>query len=113
MTPDGIPAVNPRLHLIGTLAEMRVSVEIWYPNRPLEQLCGGARYYLGSATYIFIDGRQVLRSVLHGTPSETFDQVLLRTCAAVRDLPALKLSDLVGASGEWPAPFAKPSTAAF
>ncbi len=105
----GIPAVNPRLHLLGSLATMRVTAEHYHPNEPLSQTYGGVGYWLGSATYIFIDGRQVLRSVLHGNPSETYNQVLLRTCAAVRSLPSLKISDLTEASGEWPAPFASPN----
>ena len=72
-------------------ANLPVTVENWHPNMPLLQTVGGRRFWLGSATFIFIDGRQVILNLCEGN---TYGEVLKETMEIIRELPAPKMDDL-------------------
>ena len=95
-----LPPVSSRLFKLPMLAPSYVTAEGWHPNEPFLQTCGGTRYLLGSATFIFLDGRQVLRDLIHS--ADTPNAVLRDTIKAIKDLPRLKIEECEGAQGEWP-----------
>ena len=61
------------------LSKLCPTVENWHPCEPLLQTRAGKRYYVGLAVFVFLDGRQVLRTIYVGQPNETYNDVFTKT----------------------------------